>query len=65
LNDVAGEHHVSPIESVQIDASNGPNENCRKKDGGNRNAYFERVAGQLEDIPYRGYVKDEVAGLRD
>jgi len=61
LNEVAGKHHVSPIEPVQIDASDGPNEIRGKKNGRYRESYLEGVAGKLEDIPYCGYVEDEVA----
>jgi len=61
LNEVVGKHHVSPIEPVQIDAGDGSNENCRKKNGRYRESYLEGVAGKLEDIPYCCYVEDEVA----
>jgi len=61
LDEVAGEHHVPPIESVKIDAGNGSNEYGGKENGRDSDSHLERVACKLEDIPYRCYVEDEVA----
>jgi hypothetical protein len=58
---VTGKHHISPIETVKIDAGNGSNEYRGKENSRDSDSHFERVAGQLEDIPYRSYIEDEVA----
>ena len=51
----------STIEPVKIDAGNGANEYRGKENSRDSDSHFERVAGQLEDIPYRSYIEDEVA----
>jgi len=61
LDDIASEHHVSPIEPVKIDAGNGSDEYRGKENSRDSDSHFEWVAGQLEDIPYRSYIEDEVA----
>jgi hypothetical protein len=65
LDQVTGQHHVSPIEPVKIDASNGPNEYRGKKNGRDGDPHLERISGKLENVPYRSYIEDEVTRLRD
>jgi hypothetical protein len=63
LNDVARKHHVSPIKPVKIDPGYGSNENRGEKNSSYSNPNLEGVACELEDIPYRGYIEDEVTRL--
>jgi hypothetical protein len=61
LDDIAGEHYISPVEPIEIDARDRSDEYRGEKNSGDSDPDLEQITCKLEDIPYRGYIEYEVA----